>query len=92
MPVKVEVSQGNENDELKIDNYYERPFINDGCMIVDDETGRIYRVLERYASPDDDKILLDRDWDGSKKVWVVPPPVNGNRYPCIAIYQKVIRF
>ncbi len=91
MPVKVDVLQGNEKNELKIDKTKERAFINDGYTIVDDRTGRIYRVLERYTSPDN-TILLDRDWEGSSEVWVVPPPVNGSRYPCIAVYQKVIRF
>ena len=91
MPVRVGVSQVTDN-ELQIDNANQRTFINDGYTIVDDETGQIYRVLERYPPPDDDTILLDRDWEGSGEVWVVPPPVNGNRYPCIAIYQKVIRF
>jgi prepilin-type N-terminal cleavage/methylation domain-containing protein len=78
----------------------DKTFINDGYTIVDDATGRIYRVLERYRYPDDDTILLDRDWEGNtpKAVWVVPPPVTGTppvthgRYPCIAVYQKVIRF
>ncbi len=66
--------------------------------------GQIYRVLKRYsddpATPlrEDEIILLDRPWDtgvgvvSPDKVWVVPPPVGGGRYPCIAIYQKVIRF
>ena len=97
VPVKVEVDQaGLRDNELRVTNFNIRVFINDGYTIVDDETGQIYRVLERYASPDDDTILLDRDWQGSFTgdvyVWVVPPPVNGSRYPCIAIYQKVIRF
>jgi len=73
----------------------ERTFINDGYTILDDETGQIYRVLERYAAPDDDRIRLDRPWRGGVlpgSVWVVPPPANGGRYPCIAVYQKVIRF
>lgn len=96
-PCPVDVSDaGVEDNELRITG--DKTYINDGYTIVDDRTGRIYRVLERYASPDDDTILLDRDWDDSPPgdspdvVWVVPPPVNGNRYPCIAIYQKVIRF
>ena len=25
-------------------------------------------------------------------VWVVPPPIQGGRNPCIGVYQKVIRF
>ena len=104
MPIKVEVStsvSGNDN-ELKIDKPEEKTFINDGYMIVDDETGRIYRVLERYrddphtAEEEDKIILLDRDWDYESappdEVWVVPPAVNGGRCPCIAIYQKVISF
>jgi hypothetical protein len=92
MPVRVGVS-GTGNNELTINSGYET-FINDGCTIVDNATGRIYRVLERYKAPDDKTILLDRNWEGGASgfVWVVPPPVNGGRYPCIAVYQKVIRF
>jgi len=81
----------------------DKTLVNDGCTIADDRTGRLYRVLERYAVPDDDVIGLDRDWDDTywhgnaemnlpSKVWVVPPPVGGGRYPCIGIYQKLIRF
>jgi hypothetical protein len=93
MPVEVEVSSGGQANELEIDNFdsWPRAPINDGCRIVDDATGNIYRVLERYPHQDD-RILLDRDWEGGDNVWVVPPPINGGRNPCIAIYQKVIRF
>jgi prepilin-type N-terminal cleavage/methylation domain-containing protein len=96
-PIRVEVDGGSENNELEIDNSGQITFINDGYTIVDDATGRIYRVLERYRD-NPDTILLDRDWDGSppggspNEVWVVPPPVGGGRYPCIAIYQKAVRF
>jgi len=99
-PVKVGVEDvDGAMNELRIrfrsGAYSDRTFINDGYTIVDDRTGQIYRVLERYAD-EPDTILLDRDWDEDSPnpdaVWVVPPPVNGNRYPCIAIYQKVIRF
>ena len=103
IPIAVEVSQiSPDPGELSIidvipgDAIDEKTFINDGYTIVDDETGQIYRVLERYAAPDDDRIRLDRPWVPGivppDKVWVVPPPVNGGRYPCIAVYQKVIRF
>jgi prepilin-type N-terminal cleavage/methylation domain-containing protein len=97
-PVKVLVVPGGKPSELQITG--DKRFINDGCTIVDDATGRIYRVLERYKNPDD-TILLDRNWDDKdwqgnpnppNYVWVVPPPVGGGRYPCIAVYQKVIRF
>jgi len=88
-PVKVEVSGTAGNNELTITG--EKTFINDGCTIVDDQTGRLYRVLQRYAD-NDDVILLEEDWQGSDAVWLVPPPTTGGRYPCIAIYQTVIRF
>ncbi len=45
VPVKVEVSNGSGDNELKIDNYYERSFINDGYMIVDNQTGDIYERI-----------------------------------------------
>ena len=98
-PVRVEVSEvvGRDN-ELEITKVTtagtEKTFVNDGYTIVDNETGQIYRVLERYASPDDNKVLLDRNWKGSTdgSVWVVPPPVSGGRGPCIGVYQRVIRF
>ena len=98
-PVRVKVSKvvGRDN-ELEITKVTipgtEKTFINDGYTIVDDASGRIYRVLERYASPRDNTILLDRNWEGDSEgnVWVVPPPVTGGRGPCIGVYQKVIRF
>ena len=94
VPVKVSVSRIEDN-ELKIDDPEDKGFINDGYNIVDDRTGRLYRVLKRYAEPDD-LILLDRDWNdniaGPEHVWVVPPAIGSGRNPSIAIYQKVIRF
>ena len=112
VPIDVEVSQiPSDANELSIidfdpgDAVDEKTFINDGYTIVDNQTGQIYRVLERYADDprtaavrEDEMILLDRPWGPGIvpgrvwRVWVVPPPANGGRYPCIAIYQKVIRF
>ncbi len=96
VPVEVGVSTvagaGNEN-KLTINVADEQTFINAGCTIADNQTGRLYRVLQRDAAAPN-TIVLDRIWQGvlSDSVWVVPPPVGGGRYPCIAIYQKVIRF
>ncbi len=72
-------------------------WINDGCTIVDDETGQLYRVRERQPQPgnSNDAVVLDKPWRGPsapKLVWVVCPPTGGGRYPCVAVYQKVIRF
>ncbi len=80
------------NYELTIND--SKNLINDGYTIVDDASGQIYRVLERLTPPLDNRIRLDKpwSWNGASHVWVVSPPVNGGRYPCIAVYQKVMRF
>jgi hypothetical protein len=81
------------------DTNEEHTFINEGYMIVDDVTGDIYRVVERYmddpgtAGTDESEIiLLDRPWMGGARIWAVPAAARGVRYPCIAVYQKVLRF
>jgi prepilin-type N-terminal cleavage/methylation domain-containing protein len=94
VPVTVGVLEvAGRDNELSIEEGNKKGFINDGYMIVDDKTGRIYRVRERYKDADD-TIVLDRDWDddSGSPVWVVPPGVGGNRGPCIGVYQKVIGF
>jgi prepilin-type N-terminal cleavage/methylation domain-containing protein len=72
----------------------DRMLIGDGCTIVDNETGQMYRVLSRTDTATNGVIRLDQLWQGGSagSVWVVPPPVGGGRNPCIAVYQKVIRF
>ncbi len=70
-----------------------RNFVNDDYTIVDDQTGQIYRVVRRLPVPNDDRIQLDRRWDGGNAdIWVVPPAVGGGRNACIAVYQKEILF
>lgn len=91
-PVQVGVSATGVSNELQILGGDES-LINDGYTIVDDENGQPYRVIRRYPN-DPTTILLDRDWLGGPAgwVWVVAPQADGGRYPCIAVYQKVIRF
>jgi hypothetical protein len=82
-------------DELRVQDPLQKTFINDGYTILANETGQIYRVLERYTPPADDIVKLDRPWQGGAipgSVWVIPPPAGGGRNPCIAVFQKVIRF
>ena len=67
--------------------------VSDNSVIVDDNTGDIYRVLNRDA----DEIFLDRDWPGvtgtiTVSIWVVPQAVGGGRNPVIGIYQRIIKF
>jgi len=99
VPILVSVSAGSNPNELIINDVDPTPgtpeetFINDDYTIVDNATGRLYRVLERDRTQLN-RIILDSPWQGGSPawVWVVPPPKNGGRYPCIAVYQKVIRF
>lgn len=95
MPIKVGVNATDGDDELTINNAADSIYINDGYTIVDDATGGIYRVIERYKAPNDSTILLDMNWQSGTRlgdVWVVPPPVKGGRGPCITVYQKLIEF
>jgi len=100
-PVAVQIPVTLAVSNLQINNPSFKSLINDGYTIVDDATGNIYRVLARYTPPNDNIIHLDRPWQGgATSVWVVPPAgtiigtqfVPNGRYPCIAVYQKVIRF
>jgi hypothetical protein len=77
----------------------DRTLINGGSTIIDDQTGQIYRVLDRLDIATGGILKLDKQWRPdllpqtiNGKVWVIPPPVGGGRYPCIAVYQKVMRF
>ena len=85
-----------------------RYFFDDGYTIVDDLTGKIYRVLEIKdinpvdSLPDTLVLMDDWEWDGdpvlpaadevNRTIWVVPPAVGSDRYPCVGVYQKIIRF
>jgi Tfp pilus assembly protein PilV len=95
VPVQVGVSAssaGNQN-QLTITTSDEQSYINGGCTIVNNETGILYRVIQRDAdSPN--VITLDKVWSGQTtgSVWVIPPPIGGGKAPCIAVFQKLIRF
>jgi len=95
-PIPVPVGVSSLGDfVLQIEEANKEDWINDGYSIVEDGTGHIYRVTERGADPDHPEVItLDENnpWQGGNLVWVVPPPAGGGRYPCIAVYQKVIGF
>ncbi|MBN1796871.1 MAG: hypothetical protein JW804_09385, partial [Sedimentisphaerales bacterium] len=106
-PVRVEViAVTGVNNEIQIRQSAEKVLINDGDLLVDDYTGEIYRVLERYPQQDN-IVLLDKKWHEPDNItefymWVVPPAAApgytgsdirlSGKSPCVGIYQKVIRF
>ncbi len=67
--------------------------------IVDDASGRIFRIVSRDAK-DANTVILDRSWDSDigdpNKVWVLPAAVVNNKpsgkNPDIEIYQRIIDF
>jgi type II secretory pathway pseudopilin PulG len=94
VPVGVSVVAGVGNESrLTITNQSEQAFINGGSTIVDGQTGLLYRVLQRDADAPN-TFVLEGNWRGAANstVWVVPPPIGGGKYPCIAVYQKLIAF
>jgi prepilin-type N-terminal cleavage/methylation domain-containing protein len=79
----------------------QRAYLNPGCFLLDDSTGEIYRVIERTETGTTGFVIFDRPIVSKPagfspmdryKFWVVPPAVGSSRNPCIAVYQKVIRF
>jgi hypothetical protein len=84
-----------------------RYFFDDGYTILDNLTGKIFRVLEVKDVDEDnfpDTLVLmdDWQWDGypvlpaadevDRTIWIVPPAVGSDRYPCVGVYQKTIYF
>ncbi|MEJ2702957.1 MAG: hypothetical protein P8Z79_11005 [Sedimentisphaerales bacterium] len=95
IPVQLDISAsglGNQ-EQIAITTSGGQAYVTDGCTIVDNRTGLLYRVMQR--TPDTPNIIrLDKTWYGqmTDSVWVVPPPVGGGKNPCIAVYQKLISF
>ncbi|MHC4323324.1 MAG: type IV pilus modification PilV family protein [Planctomycetota bacterium] len=93
VPVEVGVSGAVGDPALTITG--DMTLINDGYTIVENATGNIYRVAERGANPalpEQINLAPGKPWQGGDSVWVIPPPVGGGKWPCIAVYQKIISF
>lgn len=106
-PVRVSISFDTAAGKEKIlyladDAYYTaaeaQAFFGEGYTIVDDYTGKIYRVLEVNSIGGVTEIMLYDEWEPNfgnptgGAVWVVPPGVGSDRYPCVGVFQRVIRF
>lgn len=66
-------------------------YFSDDSVIVDNATGKIYRVIEldQVAGV----IYLDRKLeDAVSDIWVVPVPIDGGKNPCVGVYQRIINF
>lgn len=68
-------------------------FFDGNATIVDDKTGRIYRVSDYKASGGvRDTLVLTEQWQGgaSDVVWVVPPAVGSTRNPVVRVMQTTM--
>jgi Tfp pilus assembly protein PilV len=76
-------------------NPIEYQFFTEGCFIVEDSTGTIYRVVEMKDKDSDaagikETLVLDKNFTTGTSVWVVPPAIGSHRNPCIDIVQKTL--
>lgn len=96
-PVPVQVKNDAAKRQLTVIDAaaQSKSFFGGGYTIVDNYSGRIYRVLE--YKPTTGTLTLMSDWQPSpnapnETIWVVPPAENSGRYPCVGVYQKVMQF
>lgn len=103
MPVKVNVTYNADEKVLEIADGpsftvdINRTFFDDSYTIVDDYTGKIYDILEMKDRTGDNvpDIVLKDSWEPTspnERIWIVPPALGSTRYPCVGVFQKVIRF
>ncbi|MBN1787946.1 MAG: prepilin-type N-terminal cleavage/methylation domain-containing protein [Sedimentisphaerales bacterium] len=77
-------------DELIIPAPGEGKYLNPPAAIVDDKTGKIYRVINRKDGGTVSIITIDREWEGSggfETVWFISPPVSGGKNAGVEIFQ-----
>jgi Tfp pilus assembly protein PilV len=74
-------------------------FFTEGCFIVENSTGTIYRVTELKDKDNDatgvrETLVLDKNFPTTAgtlyDVWVVPPAVGSSRNPCIDVVQTTM--
>ena len=75
--------------------------ITDESVLLDDRTGQIMRVLERFRNDPTFTIITLEDAlfevDAAppltpRYVWVIPPAKGSGRNPCVGVYQRTIKF
>ncbi len=75
--------------------------ITDESVLLDDRTGQIMRVLERFRNDPTFTIITLEDAlfyvdpllpPAPRYVWVIPPAIGSGRYPGVGVYQRTIKF
>lgn len=88
--INISVQQTGPQNELQIITAGQEKYINPPTTILDNATGRLYRVVDRVNN----MVTLDRDWTGAAPtlIWLVPPPDSGGKNAGIEVYQRIMRF
>ena len=100
VPIPVRAIGAGLVDYIEIDVTADATLVNyvtDGSTLVDARTGQIMRVLSRDRRyPEQlrlEKAVFDADAGfGDRFVWVVPPAIDSGRYPCVGVYQRMVKF
>ncbi len=88
-------SEPDPNDELGV-SVADARYINPPTTLIDNATGKIYRVIDRKID-DPNVVVLDRGWENTRlspndNIWLVPPPNSGGQNADIEVFQEIIRF
>jgi prepilin-type N-terminal cleavage/methylation domain-containing protein len=74
------ISAGNEN------------LVNPPTTIIDNETGRLYRIVKR-GDGGNTIVTLDRPLEENiATIWLIPPPQSGGKNADVEVYQRIIKF
>jgi prepilin-type N-terminal cleavage/methylation domain-containing protein len=69
--------------------------VNPPAAVLDNATGKIYRVVERFGAASD-MVRLDRAWEDATtptdSIWLIPPPTTGGKNAGVEVYQRIMRF
>jgi prepilin-type N-terminal cleavage/methylation domain-containing protein len=71
-------------------------YVNPPTTVVDNATGKIYRVIDRKIN-DPNVVVLDKAWENTPlspndHIWLIPPPDTGGKNADVEVYQRIIRF
>jgi prepilin-type N-terminal cleavage/methylation domain-containing protein len=95
--ISVQNVPGEPNDKLKISEPNKARYVNPPTTILNNGSGRLYRVVDREVA-DSNIIKLDRIWtedmnnSSQRYIWLVPPPNTGGKNANIEVFQRIIRF
>lgn len=85
-------SCGNNTNEISLSSGDE-DYITDDSFVVIDQTGEIYRIYDIDWSSGNGVAYVDKKFPAAySEFWVIPPPVDGGKSPCVGVYQRIIDF